>query len=577
MRKNRCPRHYSFSFRVLILAVLCFSFFTVNAQYENLLNKTYAQRAPQLWKIGDSVYYQPDSTEAFRVAGSLIEFGKKHKDASLQLEAELYGINYIKHHFSSQQYERILSTLNDIIKRAAAAKAWNVELKARTVLADFYWSHEQNYELALEEYNRLDRLLKPVSLKEYPEKIQVLYYIGSAYFSFNDYRKAIRYFYQVPEMEPEAAFQKMAYVQSVNNMAIAYQELNELDSSDYYFNLLYQYAVNQNDSSWIGIVKGNLGHNEFLRGNFEQAVPLMKACIERATIDNDPGLASGSLMPLADIYFRQNKPAKAIAAVMQARDMVSRSGQYRRYRYLYPLLAKMYSYKGNPFLAQQYMDSTTFVADSLNRKFSGLMVARALQKDAIAEQKAKLADIESRKKLLTLKFYAFLALAIIVFAITIYIYRNKRLRHKQEQALKDLQLREKEKELLMAQTQLHDFAHHIAEKNQLIQLLEEQHGNNKVLEELEQSVILTGKDWGRFRELFEKVHPGYLQRLTEKISGITPSEVRLMALAKLNFSNKEMAAALGVSSQAIRVTWHRLRKKNGLPEDGTIEELSSHI
>jgi DNA-binding CsgD family transcriptional regulator len=51
----------------------------------------------------------------------------------------------------------------------------------------------------------------------------------------------------------------------------------------------------------------------------------------------------------------------------------------------------------------------------------------------------------------------------------------------------------------------------------------------------------------------------------------------MMALAKLNFSNKEMSAALGVTPQAIRVTWHRLRKKLDLSEEETIEELVNRV
>lgn len=575
MRTIRYPVYNAFfisTIHYLVLAGACLCSFTANAQYEMLLNKTYAEREIQLWKIGDSVYHQPDSTRAFHIAGSLMEFGKKHKDIALQLEAELYAIYYIKNYFP-QQEQRILNTLNDIIRRAIHSKAWVAELKAKTILADFYWKDLQNYELALEEYNKLDHMLDRVKISEYPEKVQVLYNMGSAYFSFKDYNKAIWYFRKVPQIKTVADFQEYCYIQSVNTMGIAYQELGKLDSSDYCFNQLYRYCIMQKDTTWMNIVKGNLGQNEYLRGHFEQAIPLMKACIDRAIIDRDWGLASGSLMPLAEIYFKQNKTAEAITTTLLAKDFVERSGQYKRYRSLYPLLAKMYAYKGNIELSGRYMDSALLVTDSLNRKFSGIMMARALQKDAITEQRAKLTDVQSKKQMLTLKFYIFLALTVIVFFITIYIYRNKRLQHQQEQLLKDLQLKEKEKELLSAQAQLMDFTRHLAEKNQLIQQFEERNGNNKVLEELEHSIILTGKDWGHFRNLFEQVYPGWLHRLTEKIHGISPSEIRMMALAKLNFSNKEMAAALGVSPQAIRVTWHRLRKKMDLPEDETIEEL----
>jgi DNA-binding CsgD family transcriptional regulator len=240
-------------------------------------------------------------------------------------------------------------------------------------------------------------------------------------------------------------------------------------------------------------------------------------------------------------------------------------------------MAKMYAHEGNPRLSVRYMDSATFVKDSLHRRFSAQMLARAVQKDDIVQEKAKMADIESRKKLLAVKFYAFLVIAGLAFMVTLVVFRNKQLKHRQEQVLKDMQLREQEKELHMAREQLLDFTRHLAEKNELIQQLEDQNGSRQARQELEQAVILTGKDWGRFRELFERVHPGYLKRLCEKIPGISPAEIRLMALARLNFSNKEMAAALGVTPQSIRVTWHRLRRKANLQEEGSIEELVSLI
>jgi len=65
--------------------------------------------------------------------------------------------------------------------------------------------------------------------------------------------------------------------------------------------------------------------------------------------------------------------------------------------------------------------------------------------------------------------------------------------------------------------------------------------------------------------------------MQEKIPDLSPSEIRFMTLARLNFSNKEMAAALGVTPQAIRVTRHRLRKKLNLPDEQNLEELVQSI
>lgn len=565
------------------IPVVCLTFFfiisslAVSSQYENILNKPYIERAAYLWKIGDSVHNQPDSVRAFEITSRLIQSARIKNDQALELEGELYAVFYLTKYFPGQE-ERIVNILKGIIRRADRSGSHEAEWKARQVLAGYYFYHLHSFEAAFEEYNELYRLIHPVSFKEFPDKTHILYYIGTAYYIFRDYTKAIQFYRENPELYPVTHFWYTT-IHSVNNIASCYQKLGQMDSSDYYSSMIHDYAVKQKDSTWIGIITGNLGLSEYLRGRFDQAAPLLTACVNRAIIDKDWDLASRTLMTLADIYFKQTKIALATSATFQAEEFVKRltENQYERYEQLYALLAKTYAYKGNADLSQHYIDSSTIVKDSLNRQFSGLLLARALQKDAIAQEKAELAENESRKKLSNLKLYAALVIIVLAFIITLYIYRNKRLRHKQEQVLKDLQLREKEKELQTVHAQLLEFTHHLAEKNELIQKLEVQSGNNDVMKELEQTVILTGKDWGRFRDLFEQVHPGFLQRLSQKIPGITPAEIRLMALAKLNFSNKEMAAALGVAPQSIRVTWHRLRKKANLTEEGSHEELLNQV
>jgi tetratricopeptide (TPR) repeat protein len=545
------------------------------SRFDSLLNKSYIQRERLLWKISDEVHFQPDSVKAFRFADSLYTFGIQHNDKALALEVTLYKIWYLRNRYP-QQKDRILGMLAQIIKQSSAAGIPMVEAKAHDMLAEYYWFDIRNYELALEQYQQLDQLLRPIAAEDFPDKIQHIFHIGSAYFHFKDYKKAIHYFRTIPAMKAKDRF-AYSYKHAINSMAYTYQEMGNLDSAAYYWTFLNNFCTPARDSTWIGIIAGNLGYLDYLRGHFEKAIPQMELCIDRAIIDQDWGLAAGSLMPLADIYFIKGKLAPAESTVLQAKSYVERSGQYWRNKNLFPLLAKLYTIKGQHQLAARYTDSIVMVMDSLNRASRELLMARAIQKEAINDQKAKLIEIENSRQLTNLRFNGLLILAIIIVLVVVYLYRNKRRLHRQEQALKELQLKETAKELSMAQHQLQDFTRNIAEKNKLIENLEEQFGANKILEELQQSILLTGTDWGRFRDLFEQVYPGYLQRLNEKIPGISPSEIRLMALTRLNFSNKEMAAALGVSAQAIRVTWHRLRKKAGLQEEMRLEEWASRL
>jgi DNA-binding CsgD family transcriptional regulator len=164
--------------------------------------------------------------------------------------------------------------------------------------------------------------------------------------------------------------------------------------------------------------------------------------------------------------------------------------------------------------------------------------------------------------------------------LALYAYDSQRKKFLTKQLLTQQQLHSQEEELLRATEQLQLFTRRISEKNILIEDLQQRIGSNvpsDALQQLQQSILLTDEQWENFRLLFEQVHQGFLGRLRAKLPQLTPAEIRFLALAKLQFSNKEMAAMLGVSSQNIRTIWYRLRKKNNLPDDYPLSELIESI
>jgi DNA-binding NarL/FixJ family response regulator len=87
------------------------------------------------------------------------------------------------------------------------------------------------------------------------------------------------------------------------------------------------------------------------------------------------------------------------------------------------------------------------------------------------------------------------------------------------------------------------------------------------LTQLTQETILTEEQWRGFRQKFERVHRGFFQKFTQAVPEATESELRLAALTKLEMTNNEIAAMLGISPESVTKTRYRLRKKIG-KEDG---------
>lgn len=151
------------------------------------------------------------------------------------------------------------------------------------------------------------------------------------------------------------------------------------------------------------------------------------------------------------------------------------------------------------------------------------------------------------------------------------MFNRNRLKYilRQTELEKQTQLAESEaelvrKDILFAQNQLAELVHHISEKNQLIEGLENRLAENERIDlqdVLRNFTILTGNDWLKFKDYFGKAYPNYWESLQTKLPKLTQSDERLLALMKLQLGNKEIAAATGVSAESVRVSIHRLRKK----------------
>lgn len=149
-----------------------------------------------------------------------------------------------------------------------------------------------------------------------------------------------------------------------------------------------------------------------------------------------------------------------------------------------------------------------------------------------------------------------------------------------------LELKEKEALHLkeMNQLKLDEFTHRILEKSQLIAELEGRlESENEVenepekesemettnnhtpepddLHNLYKSQILTVEDWENFKNLFDRVHPRYMPQVMHRYPQLTPAESRLVMLTKMGLNTAEIATMIGVSSDTVKKTRQRLRKK----------------
>ncbi|MCD6346132.1 MAG: hypothetical protein J7L96_01800, partial [Bacteroidales bacterium] len=80
--------------------------------------------------------------------------------------------------------------------------------------------------------------------------------------------------------------------------------------------------------------------------------------------------------------------------------------------------------------------------------------------------------------------------------------------------------------------------------------------------------------WNEFDKIFKNIHSGFYTKLLKIYPNLSSSEIKIVALLKLNLTTKEIAAITYKSESGIKTTRYRLRKKLKLASD---EKLVSFL
>lgn len=113
-------------------------------------------------------------------------------------------------------------------------------------------------------------------------------------------------------------------------------------------------------------------------------------------------------------------------------------------------------------------------------------------------------------------------------------------------------------------------------QEQLQGLMDEQPAGQRkkvkhLLKRIDHHTVSTENDWDNFRQTFENINDNFLEKLSRAFPDLTPAEIRLASLFRLNMTSKAMADTLGISADSLRIARYRLKKKLKLQEGQTLQ------
>jgi tetratricopeptide (TPR) repeat protein len=533
---------------------------------------------------------------AFKELDELLAFAKKEKDEGLVLYAlqlkGFYCFNTIPA-LPEQGHQYYL----DAIKLAE---------KNENNLRPDLLMHELGFNLFINrDYAkgfgyllRADEKMKAYGYENISGVYRNLHKMAMVYSELKNYSKAIIYYEKAIEFAAQDSFYLMAFY---NDVGLIYNAQKLLDKAQYSFEKIYTIAQALNDTSSYALAAGNLGDIFLQKGQLDTATTLLEKDYRLSLEFENWRSAFLAQLTLVHIDIKKNKTASAISRMEDAKQLMLKIQDLYKSNFdkfhdheiwieYYKQLAYFNFHIKNTTEAFLYLDSFVVLNDSINLMNDDNMLVN-LETQIMAEKHLNdllLLEKEQKYQRLIRNVIIVSFLLIVLFAIRFFV--NFKKKKKMEQVKLQLKQRKTQQELNKAKSELTQIVSGLREKNLMIEQFKQEleHLKNdsnsekikerqKTIEDLTHANILTDDDWRRFRKMFEEVYQGFFTRLELKYPELTDSEVRLLALFKINLSNHEIASMIGISSESVRQTSFRLRKKLNIATNADLLDFAENI
>ncbi|CAN5459134.1 hypothetical protein BH10BAC3_BH10BAC3_29750 [soil metagenome] len=373
-------------------------------------------------------------------------------------------------------------------------------------------------------------------------------------------------------------------IQALNLIGNCFYHKNQHDSANNYYMQAYLLATQNKDSLLTAKVMGNVGRIVYAQNKFDSAYTLFDADYQRNKGDSIYNEAADALQWKAKASLAMGKKAAALTEAKEAIRLLSLwpSGPYLSDTY--QTLTQVYRAMGNYDSAFYYSDRYAALHDSLEKEVATSSLSISKAKLSIEESRFNIQKINRQKQAELLWRNIIIGFILVISLVALLFTNWQRLKEKIKSQSAQQEKKLIQQEMNSANEQLKMFTANIVEKTTFIEKLELQLKGREntteqqaIITELTLQTILTEDDWTTFKNLLEKIYPGFFHRLKENYIGITVAEQRMAALLKLRLTTKEAASMLGISTESARKTRQRLKHRLNLSSEINLEEYVASL
>ena len=421
--------------------------------------------------------------------------------------------------------------------------------------------------------------------------------IGAVYSKMNQLDKSLDYRMKALSIRKKLS-DTSGIASCLQNIGVIYEKRNKLDSAYYYYANALRLRNKMGNKKDIAELILNIGIIKMKKGDYVSAEQnyLQAARIGEAFQNFE--FLSEAYYNLADLYIKWNKLSKAKVMLDKSLHYARNSSNKIKEKDVYALLSDYYARLGDYRKAWENQKRFISLNDSIFNLQMAEKLANVQNKYELDKREKEILLLRSDNEIKALKVKQKTITSVVLFIllvligsvlVSVLLMLNRR-KLKQKQVETELEkselLRAKLREKNEYQNkQLVTHAMNMLQKNKLLMEMNEE--LNRFYPKADQSLrkhirsfqrqikrnMDLEKDWELFKMYFEEVNKNFYTHL-RKISGeLTPGDLKLAALVKLNLNIKEAAAVLNISPESLRKARYRLRKKLGLKHGENLSEF----
>lgn len=406
--------------------------------------------------------------------------------------------------------------------------------------------------------------------------------IGTVQEATGNYTSALEAFLAALAIDLELGEKRHAAVVGIN-IGNIYYYLGDNDRAFEHYSHSLELFRRLGESYTVAVTLGNIAAIYKGRGEFDAAREALAEAVAIAREIGDRRYEASILVKLGLLHEELGKPAVALKSLREAARIAVAIGSHDVLTGSLIAIGRLHNNRGEFHKALPSLRRGLAVAQHTSklREASELqkMLAEAL--DALGNHQEAFGHMKEHA------------------ALQHTIYGEERQRAIAElQGRFDIERAEREREVFRLKSEhleemmrqrsneLTSMAMHLVRKNTFLNRLRQQltapeskaAGNlhEAMLHEIDEN-LRGDNDWQRFEQEFERIHQGFIQALSRRYPRLTPAELKICALLKINLSNKEITDLLSISLRNVESHRYAIRKKLGLSSEMNLSTYMSSL